>query len=60
MEIVSDEQALYHCPNNACRKDFKNLASIVNHLESESCGYLRFDAVQKKMANLTNGRLLKF
>ncbi|EON98955.1 putative zinc finger protein [Phaeoacremonium minimum UCRPA7] len=39
------QQNLYHCPNAGCRQDFKNLAGIINHLESESCGFTRFDNV---------------
>ncbi|CAI4211291.1 unnamed protein product [Parascedosporium putredinis] len=55
------QQSLYHCPNTACRMDFKNLAAMINHLESESCGFMRFDAVQRTMGNLiSSNRLLSF
>jgi hypothetical protein len=41
--------------------DFKTLAGVINHLESESCGFMRFEAVQGKMGNVLRGdRLLTF
>ncbi|KAH7248687.1 putative zinc finger protein [Fusarium redolens] len=40
------QQELYHCPNRKCLKEFTTLAGMVNHLESESCRFLRFGAVQ--------------
>lgn len=55
------QQAIYHCPNRACRKDFKSLAGFVNHLQSESCGLLRFDQVQDSFGELIRGnRLISF
>ncbi|KAK4112878.1 hypothetical protein N656DRAFT_731338 [Canariomyces notabilis] len=55
------QQELDHCPNRACRMDFKTLASVINRLESESCGFMRFEAVQGKMGNVLRGdRLLTF
>ncbi len=55
-----DQQPLYHCPNRGCR-DFKTLAGIINHLESESCGITRFAAVQRGVTNMIGGdRLLCF
>lgn len=45
-ESSTDQQDLYHCPNGSCKVNFKTLASVINHLESESCGYMRFRAVQ--------------
>ncbi|KAF5677847.1 hypothetical protein FDENT_9144 [Fusarium denticulatum] len=40
------QQEIYHCPNRGCHRVFTTLAGVVNHLESESCGFLRFDAFQ--------------
>lgn len=41
--------------------DFKTLAGVVNHLESESCGFARFAAVQRKMDDiLSSDRMLTF
>ncbi|KAI1461519.1 hypothetical protein F4805DRAFT_235423 [Annulohypoxylon moriforme] len=50
------QQALYHCPNrHACGRDFKTLAAVMNHLESESCGYSRFEAVQNTVTQIVSG-----
>ncbi|KAJ3472816.1 hypothetical protein NLG97_g10698 [Lecanicillium saksenae] len=38
------QEAIYHCPNPNCR-DFTSLAAIINHLESEACGFTRFEVV---------------
>ncbi|KAH6895885.1 hypothetical protein B0T10DRAFT_456131 [Thelonectria olida] len=46
------QQALYHCPNRSCSKEFTTLAGLINHLESESCGYMRFQAVQTGVGRL--------
>ncbi|KAI1093518.1 hypothetical protein F5B19DRAFT_124203 [Rostrohypoxylon terebratum] len=56
------QRALYHCPNrNRCGRDFKTLAAVMNHLESESCGFSRFEAVQNTVSNVVSGdRLLTF
>ncbi len=56
-----DLQALYHCPNRNCRLDFKTLAAIINHLESEACGATRFETVQNKIHNIVSGnRMVAF
>jgi C2H2-type zinc finger protein len=50
------QQALYHCPNKGqCGREFTTLAGVFNHLESESCSYMRFDVVQQKLENVTAG-----
>ncbi|ROT38007.1 putative zinc finger protein [Sodiomyces alkalinus F11] len=55
------QQSLYHCPNRGCRSDFKSLAGLINHLESESCGYKRFATVQKHMGGmLSRDRMLTY
>jgi hypothetical protein len=52
---------LYHCPNPRCRVEFKTLGAIINHLESETCGAMRFDAVQRRIGDIVSGkRLLRF
>ncbi|OAR04580.1 hypothetical protein LLEC1_02190 [Akanthomyces lecanii] len=57
---AAHQQALYHCPNRDCR-DFKSLAGIINHLESETCGITRFGVVQRGVTNMIGGgRLLCF
>lgn len=39
---------IYHCLNKRgqCKKEFVSLAALFNHLESESCGFTRFENVQ--------------
>ncbi|RAL04020.1 uncharacterized protein BO80DRAFT_486265 [Aspergillus ibericus CBS 121593] len=48
------KQKLYHCPNmtGRCGKEFVTLAALFNHLESESCGFTRFEKVQLQAQNL--------
>ncbi|KAK4452196.1 hypothetical protein QBC34DRAFT_399420 [Podospora aff. communis PSN243] len=48
-------QNLYDCPKAGCRKDFQTLAAVISHLESESCGAVRFDTVQKNIADIVSG-----
>ncbi|KAK4223681.1 hypothetical protein QBC38DRAFT_372664 [Podospora fimiseda] len=55
------QQALYHCPNRRCGQDFKTLGGVINHLESESCGAMRFETVQRKIGDIVSGnRLISF
>ncbi|KAK1752702.1 hypothetical protein QBC47DRAFT_389129 [Echria macrotheca] len=55
------QQALYHCPNRGCGTDFRALASVINHLESETCGFMRFRAVQNKFGQIiSSNRRLTF
>ncbi|KAI0386063.1 hypothetical protein F5Y04DRAFT_163258 [Hypomontagnella monticulosa] len=56
------QQALYHCPNrNRCGREFKTLAAVMNHLESESCSFTRFENVQRTVGDIVSGnRLLTF
>ncbi|OSS43866.1 hypothetical protein B5807_11706 [Epicoccum nigrum] len=55
-------EKLYHCPNCSCNRQFIRLASLFNHLESESCKFVRFERVQQQVHNLITGRqkLLNF
>lgn len=52
--LTSDQQVLYHCHGRTCRQDFKTLGALCNHLESESCGAMRFDRVQSTMTQLVD------
>ncbi|KAH7222257.1 hypothetical protein BKA60DRAFT_539338 [Fusarium oxysporum] len=55
------QQELYHCPNRKCLKEFTTLAGMVNHLESESCRFLRFGAVQNGIrGSFSSDRLIAF
>ncbi|KAF2433399.1 hypothetical protein EJ08DRAFT_668985 [Tothia fuscella] len=52
------QQPIYHCPKNTCCKEFRHLAGLFNHFESESCGYIRFEHVQNSVNGLLTGRRL--
>ncbi|KAG5658575.1 hypothetical protein KAF25_010756 [Fusarium avenaceum] len=55
------QQNLYHCPNRSCLKEFTTLADLINHLESESCRFMRFEAVQNSIRGLvSSNRLIAF
>ncbi|KAI1357176.1 hypothetical protein F5Y08DRAFT_334049 [Xylaria arbuscula] len=55
------QEHLYHCPNQTCKREFTTLAGFVNHLESESCGYIRFSKVQRRIQNVVGGdKLITF
>ncbi|KUI60318.1 hypothetical protein VP1G_11233 [Cytospora mali] len=56
-----NQQALYHCPNCNCGRDFTTLAATINHLESESCGFVRFGNVQRGIGDMiSRGRLIGY
>ncbi|KAH0039566.1 hypothetical protein KCU78_g1296, partial [Aureobasidium melanogenum] len=49
---------LYHCPNKTGKcggKRFPTLAALFNHFESESCGFVKFGAVQKNVSGFLSG-----
>lgn len=53
------QQALYHCPNRyQCGKEFTSLAGVINHIESESCGFTRFDTVKRNIKDVVSGNKL--
>ncbi|KAF8607584.1 hypothetical protein BDV93DRAFT_603385 [Ceratobasidium sp. AG-I] len=52
------EQPAYRCPphlNNNCGSQFKTLGALCQHIESESCGVIRFRAVRDKLNSLVQG-----
>jgi hypothetical protein len=54
-------QKVYHCPNGRCHKEFVALAALFNHLESESCEFMRFEKVQQHVGTiLQSNRLIAF
>lgn len=54
-------QKLYHCPKKACDKRFATLAAVTSHLESEQCGFMRFEDVQKAVSRIFDpGRMIAF
>ncbi|GKT88819.1 zinc finger protein [Colletotrichum tofieldiae] len=55
------KQVLYHCPNRRCGREFKTLAGVISHLESESCDFMRFDSVQRKVERIVDpNRMIAF
>ncbi|KAE8355933.1 hypothetical protein BDV28DRAFT_17108 [Aspergillus coremiiformis] len=52
------KQKVYHCPNveSKCGKQFSTLAALFNHLESESCSFMRFERVQQQVGDVFQGR----
>lgn len=51
------KQEIYHCPNKIqCGSQFKTLAAMFNHLESGSCGFMKFSAVQKNVNGFLMGQ----
>lgn len=45
------EQAMYRCPKASCGGQYKLLSGLIQHVESESCGVMRFNQVQKQARN---------
>ena len=50
------QQKIYHCPSRKCARPFVSLAAMFNHLESESCGFIRFEQVQQNVNGILTGR----
>jgi len=42
------DQETYHCPKASCNRQYKLLSSLVQHVESETCGVMRFGEVQQQ------------
>lgn len=51
---------IYRCPNRGCADEFKSLAALFNHLESERCGFMRFAQVQQAGTRVFHNRLIAF
>ncbi|KAI1183624.1 hypothetical protein F5B17DRAFT_443299 [Nemania serpens] len=53
---------LYHCLNRGgCGKEFTTLAGVCNHLESETCGVISFQTVQRHFQGMLRGdKLIAF
>ncbi|KAF7853628.1 uncharacterized protein EAF02_011933 [Botrytis sinoallii] len=45
------EQKMYRCPGPRCGIEFRLLSGLVQHVESESCGAMKFTTVQKGAKN---------
>ncbi|KAJ5701241.1 hypothetical protein N7488_008789 [Penicillium malachiteum] len=58
LNLPAHAQKAYHCPNrHGCQKQFVSLAALFNHLESESCQYMRFENVQSMHSRMTESIL---
>ena len=54
-------EKIYHCPNRSCSTEFVSLGGLFNHLESETCGFMKFEKVRKRVGDVLDGsRLIKF
>jgi hypothetical protein len=51
LKSPAHEQNLYHCPKQSCGRQYKSLSGLVQHVESESCGVMRFTQVQQHGRN---------
>ncbi|KAK3380137.1 hypothetical protein B0T24DRAFT_590631 [Lasiosphaeria ovina] len=49
------QSKIYHCPNRKCRRPFRDLADVVNHLESEKCGFIKYHEIRKKLPDIVRG-----
>lgn len=52
------EQAMYRCPKTSCGTNFKLLSSLVQHVESESCGVMKFSKRPLRSLDYNIGTLL--
>lgn len=48
LKSPAHEQNLYRCPGRGCGREYKLLSGLVQHVESESCGLMKFAAVQQQ------------
>jgi hypothetical protein len=51
LKSPAHEQNMYRCPKSGCGKNYKLLSGLVQHVESESCGLMRFSQVQHLALN---------
>jgi len=62
LKSPAHEESMYRCPKTSCGKHFKLLSGLVQHVESESCGVMRFTQVQaqaqKGIQNMV-GRMIR-
>ncbi|KAG9313887.1 hypothetical protein JVU11DRAFT_4655 [Chiua virens] len=48
------QEKIYRCPMSSCLARFNTLSGLCQHVESESCGVLRFRMVREGMDSLLN------
>lgn len=46
------QERIYRCPLSTCLATFSTLSALCQHVESESCGVLRFRAAREGVENL--------
>lgn len=51
LKSPAHEQDTYRCPKAGCARTYKSLSGLVQHFESQSCGFITFDKVQKEARN---------
>jgi len=51
LKSPAHERDLYHCPKNSCGRQYKLLSGLIQHVESETCGVMRFGVVQQQARN---------
>jgi hypothetical protein len=56
LDSPAHDEKLYHCPNRNCNREFVRLASLFNHLESESCNFVRFEKIQSSVRDFITGQ----
>ncbi|KAG2067376.1 hypothetical protein BDR04DRAFT_1080607 [Suillus decipiens] len=49
------EEKVYRCPLRTCQTHFVSLSALCQHIESESCGVMKFKAVQDAMDRIFSG-----
>lgn len=54
LESSRHQQSLYHCVKRSCGKEFKTLAALINHLQSESCKIMGLQQVQKSITTIVD------
>lgn len=42
----------FPCPNRKCDKTYSTLEDTVRHLESEECGFRKYEQIQEAMIRL--------
>lgn len=46
---------IYHCPDYDCAAEFASLGGLLNHLESETCGYTEWKKVWRSVRAVLYG-----
>ncbi|KAF4894952.1 Zinc finger protein 26 [Colletotrichum fructicola] len=61
LQSPKHQEKAYHCPNQRCGEKFSEFAAFTEHLQSESCNYITFEAVQETAKRIFDpGRMIAF